>query len=121
MEKKHNRPVHEVEFPSEYLPDTHATGEVMEDAQLEPAGQSGNKRREKCETLDTNCTHQTSNKSNNEEKVKKKKPVQEVALPSEYLPDTHATGNAFVVAQLEPAGQSVTNEGRNVKHSIHEK
>jgi hypothetical protein len=38
-------PVQAVEFPSEYLPDTHATGDELEDAQLEPAGQSAAKRR----------------------------------------------------------------------------
>ncbi len=32
--------MHTVEFPSEYLPDTHATGDALVNAQLEPAGQS---------------------------------------------------------------------------------
>ncbi len=33
-------PVQEVEFPREYLPDPHSTGNVLVVAQLDPAGQS---------------------------------------------------------------------------------
>jgi hypothetical protein len=38
-------------------------------------------------------------------------PVQAVEFPREYLPDTHATGDILVDAQLEPEGQSEANEG----------
>jgi hypothetical protein len=40
MKRGKNRPVHAVEFPSEYLPDPHVTGDALVVAQLEPAGQS---------------------------------------------------------------------------------
>ena len=56
-----NGPVQAVEFPSEYLPDTHATGDVLADAQLEPAGQSVTNEEK---VRDARCIQYVRNKSN---------------------------------------------------------
>jgi hypothetical protein len=97
--------VHAVEFPSEYLPDTHATGDVLLEAQLEPAGQSVMNQGRITRYIRF-ALHKKKQK-NKERKVDKPGPVHVVELPSEYLPDKHVTGVALVVPQLLPAGQTV--------------